>query len=29
MSFVDRLQDVTAVIPSLPFDRGGSDEILI
>jgi hypothetical protein len=29
MLFVERLQDVTAVIPSLPFGRGGSDEILM
>lgn len=28
MVFIERLQeDVTAAIPSLPFGRGGSDEI--
>jgi len=29
MLFVERQQYVTAVIPFLPFGRGGSDEILI
>jgi hypothetical protein len=29
MPFVERLQDVAAAIPPLPFERGGSDDILM